>query len=146
MSLDAESLLQLVYVSSATTPLDDAALAALLAQSRENNARGGVTGMLLYKDGNFLQLIEGAEAAVRALHARILRDARHQRVITIIEDRTAERQFPGWSMGFVPADRMPTASVEAFTPFLLPGGDPARFAELRGQVREVLDTFRRNLR
>ncbi len=61
----------LVYVSSATRPFSGEDLRALLATCRKNNAELGVTGMLLYKDGNFMQVLEGDEEAVRGLYEKI---------------------------------------------------------------------------
>ena len=52
-------LSHVVYVSTASEPMDDEDLAELLAQSRERNARNDITGMLLYKDSRFIQLLEG---------------------------------------------------------------------------------------
>jgi len=75
----------LVYVSSATLPFSGEDLRALLATCRENNAELGVTGMLLYKDGNFMQVLEGDEQAVRGLYARIAADPRHGGEITLQE-------------------------------------------------------------
>ena len=68
-------------------------LLELLAVARRNNPRAGVTGQLLYKDGNFMQLIEGDEAAVRALFARIERDPRHGGVIVLLDHVVPEREF-----------------------------------------------------
>lgn len=118
-------LLRLVYVSSATELFTDDALTALLEQSRERNARDGITGMLLYQEGNFLQLIEGPETAVRALHARILKDRRHHKLITVLEESVTDRECAQWSMGFVPEDRLREIEREAFSPLLVRGGDAA---------------------
>lgn len=56
--------------------------------------------MLLYKKGNFLQLLEGDEEAVRSLYARIRQDPRHRKHLSLLEGNIEERQFPTWSMGF----------------------------------------------
>ncbi|MEP7187723.1 MAG: BLUF domain-containing protein, partial [Roseiflexaceae bacterium] len=59
----------LSYASVAVTPFTSAALQALLLTSRRNNMQLGITGMLLYKDGEFMQVLEGEQAAVQALYA-----------------------------------------------------------------------------
>jgi hypothetical protein len=41
-----------------------------MALSRENNAKRGVTGMLLYKEGNFIQVLEGDEREVRIVFTK----------------------------------------------------------------------------
>ncbi|MBA3273301.1 MAG: BLUF domain-containing protein [Chthoniobacterales bacterium] len=68
----------LVYASIANEDFSPEQLIDLLATSRRNNDASGITGMLLYKDRRFLQVLEGSEAAVRATYARIKRDPRHR--------------------------------------------------------------------
>ena len=72
----------------------------LLEHARRNNEKAGVTGMLLYKDGNFMQVLEGEERVVQALSAKIGRDPRHEKMVTLLEGPLAEREFSDWSMGF----------------------------------------------
>jgi len=101
----------IVYVSAAVTWFSPTELRALLASSRLNNERAGITGMLLYKDGNFMQALEGDEEAVRALHTRIEIDRRHRGLLTICSGQADARQFEQWSMAFVdlgsPAEDLP---------------------------------------
>ena len=94
------TLFSLIYVSSAVETFSNEELVSLLQTRRGNNTADRVTGMLLYKEGNFMQVLEGEEEKVRRLHDRIQRDPRHRGLITLLEQRTAERQFSGWSMGF----------------------------------------------
>ena len=91
---------QLVYVSSAVELFDEPALKQLLRTSRRNNTAANITGMLLYKDGNFMQVLEGEEEAVNALHRKIVKDSRHYGAITLLSEYKSERDFPEWSMGF----------------------------------------------
>jgi Sensors of blue-light using FAD len=105
----------MAYVSSAAKRFSHVELVELLTQSREKNAKLGITGMLLYKDGNFMQVLEGEEAVVRELLASIWKDERHHGIITIMEEVREEREFPEWSMGFYDLESpevlaMPTAS------------------------------------
>src|SRR3954470_3384019 len=93
-------LTHLVYVSSATAPFTQADLLALLQISRRNNEPAGITGMLLYRDGNFMQALEGEEAAVNSAYIRISKDPRHEGLITMIKEPISERNFADWSMGF----------------------------------------------
>ncbi len=96
----ADTLLSVVYVSSASHMLADEEILAILRTSRVNNERLGITGMLLYKEGNFMQVLEGPEEHVRQLTQVIRRDARHRGYQQLIAQQTTERQFDGWSMGF----------------------------------------------
>ena len=109
-------MFSLVYVSAAVTWFSDRELRELLAQCRLSNAQTGITGMLLYKDGNVMQALEGEERTVRALEARIAADRRHQGMVTLHSGHTAERQFSDWTMGFfdlnAPAGDLPAGSTE----------------------------------
>ena len=91
---------QLMYVSSAAWKLANDELSAILDISRANNRRYGVTGLLLYLDGGFLQVLEGPKDAVTTLFRQISRDRRHIGVRTLVERHVPERLFAGWSMGF----------------------------------------------
>lgn len=84
---------RLVYVSAASRLLSQSELVALLAESREHNSRQGITGLLLYRDGDFMQLLDGEELAVRQLFERIARDPRHRGAIVLVEENVAEPLF-----------------------------------------------------
>ena len=99
----AAHLRRLIYISSATGSFGQVQLDQILARSRTNNAARGLTGMLLFHDGCFFQVLEGDADSVERTFATISRDARHGGVI-ILESRViTERGFPQWSMGYVGA-------------------------------------------
>lgn len=108
-------MIQLVYVSSAIHPFSNAELVALLTKARTKNAALQVTGMLLYKDGNFIQAIEGEEATVRQLFARISADPRHRGTEVVIDEEIPERTFADWSMGFRNLADAETQALPGFT-------------------------------
>jgi len=93
-------VLSTVYVSRSSYPFTDDDLANLLMTSRANNTRLGITGMLLHREGRFIQVLEGPEEAVRARLAVIARDPRHTAVHTIVDEIVDDRLFPGWTMGY----------------------------------------------
>lgn len=99
-------MIYLLYISSATHEMTDAELIDLLRKSRENNTRDGITGVLLYKGGNFIQYLEGPGSAVLSLHQRIAHDPRHKGMMTLLSGDLAERHFANWSMGFSNLDRL----------------------------------------
>jgi hypothetical protein len=111
-------MITLLYLSSAVQRFSDAELVELLTKAREKNDRLGVTGMLLYHDGNFLQVLEGDEASVRPLFDTINKDTRHQSVIKLIERPLPERQFGEWSMAFRTMDDLPMNEVTGYSDFL----------------------------
>ncbi|MGP7796150.1 BLUF domain-containing protein [Sphingomonas sp. CLY1604] len=95
---------QLVYISSmrrqaAVDP------AAILAQSRRNNARARVTGLLFFDGKRFLQALEGDDAQVDATFARIQQDERHHALVVLSNREVETREFGEWAMAFnVPGD------------------------------------------
>lgn len=132
----------LVYVSSATHEMSREELLEVLRVSRANNARRGITGMLLYKGGCFIQAIEGPEEAIDDLHRVIAADSRHAGMITMLQGSTDTRLFPDWSMGFKNIDRMDDEDLSAFTSFLEEWHLPEDFAERPHIVKKLLLSFR----
>jgi hypothetical protein len=95
---------KLIYSSQEAELFDDAALKRLLITSRMRNQAVGITGMLVYDHGVFLQALEGDASAVKATFERIERDARHRHVSVLFRDPSAPaRSFGEWSMGFADA-------------------------------------------
>jgi hypothetical protein len=102
-------MLQLVYISSSTNRGVDVT-DTILATSRRNNARDGLTG-LLYADGTrFLQVLEGEPGKVEAAFARIAPDARHRGVVVLSRRTIDAREFGAWEM----AARTPGRDGDAF--------------------------------
>lgn len=105
---------ELVYTSRATNYwVSRLALDELLTQARLKNQRLGITGVLLYENGEFVQLLEGEQQAVRDLYyGTIALDPRHRRTFVCWEQAKQERSFADWQMGFarsslVAADNLP---------------------------------------
>jgi hypothetical protein len=131
---------RLVYVSAATVPFTDAALAQLLRISRDNNSRAGITGMLVYRDGDFLQILEGEDDALQETYLRIGRDTRHGRILLLDESRIDTREFADWSMGFrrMSREEMPDGFVDFFGRQF----DPESVAQRGGEAIAFLRSFR----
>ena len=89
----------LVYASAGVTEWSASEVEAMLLGFRAKNASLNITGLLLYKDGSFLQALEGEESVVRKLYDTIASDPRHQQVTPMLEIPIEERSFPDWSMG-----------------------------------------------
>lgn len=134
---------RVVYVSSARHEFTPDELDALLAKSRRSNEEAGVTGLLLYHDGNFIQALEGDRSAVQAILARIEQDPRHGRMLVLIQEEVEERAFGDWSMGYVRRDDLPHAEQEGYSRFL---EDAAAREVAPSRAHRLLETFRRNLR
>lgn len=110
-------LFSLTYLSSAAPEFTKAELLEILEDSRVRNAAAGVSGILLYRDGNILQVLEGETAAVHATYQRIARDPRHSGIFPVIQEPIAERLFGEWSMAFRDLTLDP-AEVEGFNDLL----------------------------
>jgi hypothetical protein len=96
---------QLIYVSTVRADLSDDDLKDILCDAREANRALGISGMLVYVDGYFLQVLEGRTESVRELYAKIEADPRHCNATVLIESDVAKRAFPDWNMGFRKASR-----------------------------------------
>jgi len=99
-------LVRLMYASRATDSVDHEALLAILRKSKVNNTATGVTGVLCYSGGIFLQVLEGGRTPVSALYNRIATDPRHRDVVLLAYEEVNERRFSGWSMGQVNLGRL----------------------------------------
>lgn len=93
-------MFQLIYMSTAVRAFSDAELESLLTISRRNNTALGVTGLLVYKDLSFLQVLEGEQGTVERLYSKILKDVRHQGCNIFIQETKPAREFADWSMAF----------------------------------------------
>lgn len=93
-------LVRLLYCSRAADT-GAQAVEAILAQARQHNPVTGITGILCYGDGIFLQCIEGGRMQVSALFGTIQADRRHKDVALLHFEEIAERRFGGWAMGQV---------------------------------------------
>ena len=97
-------MIRLVYVSTSGLRWTPDALNDLAARSAEKNAKAGLTGMLLFSRGNFMQCLEGEERAVRRLYERVAVDKRHAEVRTLLTQPAEERLFAQWWMGLLNLD------------------------------------------
>ncbi len=104
---------QLLYRSQATTPLTPEQLQELVQRARRTNAAAQITGLLLYGNGHFVQLLEGPAEQVQDLFARISQDPRHRQVGVVRMGLLPGRQFAEWSMDFGLADDGELATVLA---------------------------------
>lgn len=103
-------LVRLLYASRAADT-SQAAVDAILAQARQHNPETGITGILCYGSGIFLQAIEGGRLQVSALFGTILADPRHQDVALLHFEEIAERRFGCWTMGQVNLARLNASTV-----------------------------------
>ena len=91
-------MFRLIYISTARLGLTETDLADILKEATAKNSECGITGVLLFNGLNFLQLLEGLQRDVLDVFNRILSDARHSSVVTVLQEAADERLFPDWSM------------------------------------------------
>lgn len=94
-----KDLIHIVYVSFSDKKLSESELDDLLG-IRKRNKEQKITGLLLYKDESFIQLIEGPKKAIQDLFERIKVDPRHSNIVLLLEEKILKRAFPDWSMGY----------------------------------------------
>ena len=99
-------LVRLMYASRALPDVNQDALVAILRKSKINNPTVGVTGVLCFSEGIFLQALEGGRSAVNQLYNKITADPRHTQVELLSYSEIGERRFAGWSMGQVNISRL----------------------------------------
>lgn len=104
---EEEDLIQLVYTSAASSRHMSAdEIRTILAGSRDRNASKNITGLLLYRDGSFVQFLEGPADEVDALYDLIERDPRHRSLIRVLRQPIAKRDFSEWNMAFRDLERI----------------------------------------
>ena len=95
-----EMVSYILYASELAQDCGNREIADILAVSRRNNVRNGVTGMLMSKQGHFLQYIEGPDSSIVSLFTKIEVDGRHRQLNVVERGQSSERIFHNWEMGF----------------------------------------------
>ena len=108
-------LVRLMYASRAVDSVNQNELVTILRQSKGNNPGVGVTGVLCFAAGIFLQVLEGGRTQVSALYNKIARDPRHHDVVLLSFEEVDERSFAGWSMGRANLSRLNPALVMKYS-------------------------------
>jgi hypothetical protein len=99
-------LVRLMYASRALPSVNQDELISILRKSKANNPGAGITGVLCFSQGIFLQVLEGGRSAVNQLYNRVAADPRHTDVELMIYEEIGQRNFAGWSMGQVNMARL----------------------------------------
>jgi hypothetical protein len=145
-AIAADQLVSLVYVSSGVRQFAETEIAEILAQARRNNQRSGLTGMLLYRDGNFLQVLEGTEGSVKAAMQRIERDDRHRGILVMKQGAITERRFSQWQMAFRDISLEGLKEIEGYSPFMETSFETDEFRSKPDFAYRMLLQFKSRLR
>ena len=108
-----DDLYEIIYFSNATQLMSQEDLIHLLLQCRKNNPPLKLTGMLLYRAGFFLQVLEGPKESTGHMYSKISKDKRHNKLSLFTFEKILNRSFSEWSMGFVALDKR-CAQLEEF--------------------------------
>ena len=109
------NIVRLTYASRLKKPLKHDVLEKIMAVSRRNNRKLGVTGALCHSPRGFLQILEGPAAAVNELYNRIVRDPRHTQVTLLEYTKVPFREFENWSMAYVRTDEIAKALLHKYS-------------------------------
>ena len=158
-----QRLIQIIYISRSTfTPSGltmgiEPNVARILGKSRINNRRNGLVGVLYFGDGCFFQCLEGDEAAVDALYARLQSDNRHKDLKLFSRKQITALSFADWSMKYVPIEKemnrlMAKGGYKKFDPYqfddamiqnvmslLHTSADPTAAKEVEGLIQQSME-------
>lgn len=134
-------MIQLIYASAASVPFDTEDLKDLLEKARRRNQSVDVTGLLLYDQGSFLQVLEGPAQAVEEIHQRISQDPRHKEMLLLYKGDIEERSFESWCMGFVDPETA-RQKIAGFSDFFGRGLASSDQQTLSKTAKQVLSQFR----
>ena len=135
-------LYHLGYVSTEALKFSEEALVALLSEARNANADRDVTGLLLYREGSFYQVLEGSESAVMATFQDIEGDPRHKEVRVLFNGETDAREFADWQMGFLNLDGVDMDTLSGFSDFMTRDAEPQEFLENLSRGKRLALMFR----
>jgi hypothetical protein len=111
-----EQMMQLIYLSRATQPINARELSRIQNVSVRNNQRTRISGFLMYRSGCFLQFLEGKPSKLLPLKERIAVDPRHTDFEVVYEGTQSRRLTAGWNMAVF--------NLDTLSPHLAVEGDP----------------------
>lgn len=135
-------LYELLYSSAAAKKMSAAELVRLLEQARAKNARLGITGLLVYHNREFMQLLEGERDEVQSLWQTIRFDDRHTSVRVIYEGPIEERGFASWRMGFRNLGKVDVEALAGYSRFLESGFTTEVNTQHQSIARDLMITIR----
>ncbi|MFK7977132.1 MAG: BLUF domain-containing protein [Halioglobus sp.] len=139
-NINANQLVHCIYTSAGAVEFTQDDILALLDKCRKNNAELGVTGMLLYEDGSFFQVLEGKPQVVDALLQKIQKDERHSQVTKLIYEEIELRDFGEWTMGYSGVTTQEIASIAGLNDFFRSNRPYLQLDE--GRTKKLLKAFK----
>lgn len=138
---NSHQLIRLIYTSSATNDMSEEQLFELLIQSRSRNKKQNVTGMLVYRNGAFLQVLEGEPKDVDEIYKAIMTDPRNSGHYLLDRGSIPERRFPNWTMGFKNLSQHQPEELDGYSDILEGGQLPEEIRQHRDIFLALLQKF-----
>ncbi|MFK7862777.1 MAG: BLUF domain-containing protein [Pseudohongiellaceae bacterium] len=135
-----EEIYRVIYVSSASNLMQEEQLIDILKSSQPRNAAADITGLLLYKEGNIIQALEGPKDNVQKLVSKIKSDNRHHGVIELLQETSGERHFPNWSMDY---GNVSKDTEVGFSDFLHPDQSEQEEEICAGSAKKLMLNFKK---
>ncbi|MFD2163422.1 BLUF domain-containing protein [Paradesertivirga mongoliensis] len=135
-----QPLHRIVYVSTSVDLLAEEQLEEILSVSRKNNSEKDITGILVYNDGNILQVLEGSKKDLHTLYGQISQDHRHYGCIILQDTPSETRSFADWSMGFKSVSHIEFIQLEGYWD-LRSKNMPLINDDSEGTIRNILNIF-----
>ncbi|HKL08468.1 MAG TPA: BLUF domain-containing protein [Bacteroidales bacterium] len=137
-----KDLIHIVYVSFSVNDLTEKNLEDLLVDIRKRNKLQKVTGLLLYNDGTFIQLIEGKTGIIQNLFEKIQNDRRHSNVVLLLEESIKKRAFPDWTMGYYKLNREQSGKIPGYSDFMLSKDSRKLIESTSYEAMKLLNSFK----
>lgn len=133
----------MVYISSAKLGLTHGEILNIVEDSRVNNKKIGLTGLLLFNSGNFMQLVEGEEPVVDDLFKKIEKDRRHTDIKLLLKEPITHRNFSDWTMGFKNIEKLKETNPALRNSFLTDDLNFSVYQQNPYRALKFLETFKR---
>lgn len=131
----------IVYMSACKEPATQQELLSLLERARRNNRRLDITGMLLYRNQRFIQILEGPKHAVQTIFRVISLDPMHDSVTKLVDMPAERRLFLEWSMAFAEISDEMAESIPGFN-FFMKREYPSSIGSEPTNIMAMLENFR----
>ncbi|EJF07325.1 mannose-1-phosphate guanylyltransferase [Thiovulum sp. ES] len=134
-----ENLIHKIYASREVEHFSQEKILEMLKKAKEKNRDLNITGMLLYENGSFFQVLEGSEKDVSELFEKIKYDERHTNIVEIISESIYQRDFENWSMGYAHLEKEDIEKLDGMNDFFSDGKCIADIS--KGRSKKLLNAF-----
>ncbi len=111
-------MFQLGYISLKSNQFKgESTIDEILSTANKFNSQNGITGMLIFRGGVILQLLEGDKDRVLDLFGRIASDPRHESISVLVKQNSNERLFPNWTMAYKKVEDTDLKEVSKIIPW-----------------------------